>query len=84
MIIRSIANTYASRTHSDVDAFELEDGRTINLSGWNGESWSEWWNDDDDNDCGRDARPIYRFHALGVDYESMDEDDANEIVGIEF
>lgn len=84
MKIKSTANTYATSTHSDVDAYEMEDGRTINLSGWSGEMWGECWNDDNDNDCGRDARPIYKFQALGVDYESMDEEEANEIVGIEF
>lgn len=58
--VKSTAATYATRTHSDVDAYELEDGRVVNFYNFNGEVYGEWWNDNDDSDCGSDARPVYR------------------------
>lgn len=79
MKIKEKIMTYAAQTHSDVDAFLMEDGRTLNFSGWNGVKYSEWWNDNDDNDCGRDALPIYE-ELTDENGEGLDQ---YEIVGME-
>lgn len=72
------------------DLYELNDGRKIAVSGWNGETWAECWEVFADGSVGESfgAKPVYRFEEDGIDISSLVENSpewcrAVEFVGIE-
>lgn len=75
---------------SRVDLYELNDGRKIAVSGWNGETWAECWEVFSDDSVWEsfEGKPVYRFEEEGIDVSSLEEGSpewsrAVEFVGIE-
>lgn len=74
---------------SRVELYELDDGRQIAVSNWNGEIWGECWEVFPDGSTGErfEARPVYRYQKEDIDLTTLDEnspewDHATEIVDI--
>lgn len=90
-LLGSADSLYPSTGSRNVDVWELEDGRRICVSEWNGLKWLECWEIFPDLSTGPSftADPVYRFSLEGTDPSSMEENSpewcrAVEIVGIDF
>lgn len=80
--------TEASKTRSDVYSYIMDDGKTYNFKGWNGEEWGDWWEEMNPDNCGTCARPVYRFDLEDIDLDTLEENGdewnaATEIVEID-
>ena len=75
--------TSTSKAHSDVEACIMGDGKTYNLSRWNGEEWGGWWEDLNPDNCGTCARPVYRFEVEGIDLDTLEEEGSEWYSAIE-